>query len=248
MEAVRLKHPRWTVDPLWRGETVAIIGGGPSLTLEQVEACRGRCRVIAVNTAYKLAPSADILYWCDDAWGHWHREDPDFRAFAGIKVALGNARTWEMDKSIRVLENYGERPELCLLRDGVHTFRNSGGQAMNLAYHLGVKRMLLLGFDMKPASDGRTHWHAGASYGHRRPTPPQDFSRSMMPCFPELSASLKAKGVEVLNCTPGSALTVFPFQPIEAAIAMLIAEKEAIRAARKARAEEPGYFRVAGGS
>jgi hypothetical protein len=50
--------------PDWTGETVAVVGGGPSLTLEQVRLVgigrfAGRCKVIAVNSAAFLAWWAD---------------------------------------------------------------------------------------------------------------------------------------------------------------------------------------------
>mgnify|MGYP001617909464 CR=1 FL=1 len=78
--ALRLKRPRelnprvsklmfWRVEEEWRGQTAAILGGGPSLTLGQCETVRvAGCRVIAVNNAYELAPWADILYFADRHW------------------------------------------------------------------------------------------------------------------------------------------------------------------------------------
>ena len=94
------------------------------------------------------------------------------------------------------------------------TGRSSGYQACNLAFHLGVKRILLLGFDMR-AVNGRTHWHEQ----HQRPTSPKDYATHMAPPFKRLAEELGARGVEVVNCTPGSAITAFPVMPIEQALA-----------------------------
>lgn len=237
-----MKHPRWRVPELWKGATVCILGGGPSLTAAQVEACRRRVRVIAVNTSYQLAPWADILYFCDEAWYGWWRDSESFRNFGGIKVALQNARSWEWDKEIKVLENYGG-PEaqtgLCEIRDGVYTGRNSGNQAIQLAAHLGAKRILLLGFDMR-ADGPRTHWHMT----HRRPTPPEDFKNSMLPWFAPLVEPLRRRGVEVVNCTPGSAIDCFQKMAIEEVLA--IVEREAVeeRARTEARQREEYCFRT----
>ena len=56
--------PLWLVIPIFKGCTVAIIAGGPSLTQNQVNMVEG-FPTIAVNDAYKLAPWANILYGCD---------------------------------------------------------------------------------------------------------------------------------------------------------------------------------------
>ncbi len=42
-----------------------------------------------------------------------------------------------------------------------------------------------------------------------------DYANDMLPNFPTLIEPLKARGVEVVNCTPGSALTCFPMGKIE---------------------------------
>jgi hypothetical protein len=52
------------VPKLWPGSTVVCLGTGPSLTAEDVEAVRGRAKVIAINNAHALAPWADVLYAC----------------------------------------------------------------------------------------------------------------------------------------------------------------------------------------
>jgi hypothetical protein len=214
-----MKIPFWTTEPEWRDETVAILGGGPSLTRAQVEACRGRCKVIAVNTAYQITPWADALYFCDFEWHDQWKNDPAFKAFAGMKVALENAATYPNDRSIRVLRNYGGPGSggegLCRLPDGVYTGRSGGYQAICVAVHLGAKRILLLGFDMR-AIGNRTHWHMS----HKRPTAPQDYAKDMIPPFAALARDLKEIGVEVLNCTPESALTVFPTTSVEDALGM----------------------------
>jgi hypothetical protein len=73
-------HGYWRVQPEWRGQTVVIVGGGPSLTKEQVDAAghvvvgRAAPKVIAINNAIELAPWADVLYFCDARWYEWHRD------------------------------------------------------------------------------------------------------------------------------------------------------------------------------
>lgn len=219
-----MRIPYWRVEPDWEGETCAILGGGPSLAPGDVNSLHGRMRVIAVNTAYQLAPWADLLYFSDEVWWCWHhggkdnkdvhhKGDPRYHAFPGIKAALQNAVTYHREPAVRVLQNYGAEPGLCEIRDGVYTGRSSGYQAINLAAHLGVARILLLGFDMRAVA-GRTHWHMA----HKRPTAPEDFTNVMLPWFRTLVEPLAARGIEVLNATPGSAIDCFPRVTLDEAL------------------------------
>ena len=113
------------------------------------------------------------------------------------------------------LANYGDGTALrglCFQRDGVHTGNNGGFQAMNLAVHLGAKRILLLAFDMRRVGN-RAQWHDK----HKRPTPPDVYANNMIPQFEAAVKDLDMLGVKVINCTPGSALKCFPIMPVEEA-------------------------------
>jgi hypothetical protein len=169
--------------------------------------------VIAINDAWRMAPWADVLYGCDWRWWLKHRGAPDF---AGIKVTLSNS-VGHLDAypDIKVLENTGtegfeHRPS------GIRTGRNGGYQAINLAVHLGARRILLLGYDMKAGADGRLHF-----FGDHEdwPTRPGIFEGVFLPQFSALVQPLQDKGIEVVNCTPGSALVVFHVKQLEDALA-----------------------------
>jgi hypothetical protein len=214
----------WQVPPLWRGQTAAILAGGPSLTPEQVEACRGRCRVIAVNNSYLAAPWADVLYFSDaqaptaprEMWHWWnhHRERPEYRAFGGLKVTLENPFVIAAEPETKSLYNVGESgfPER---RDALTTGKNSGYQAIVLAALLGARRIALLGYDMR-CTGGKTHWHGG--HAHRTHSGPNIYRDFMLPHFAGLAKALAARGVEVLNATPDSALTDFPMTSLKEAL------------------------------
>lgn len=210
----------WSVPELWPGRTIVCIGGGPSLTPAQVERCRGRARVIAVNNAYQLAPWADVLYFCDDKWWAQYGHGARLGDWKGLIVRLEGGRHDFGDPRIKVLKNYGKtgfndrtREGLCQLRDGLFHGKNSGYQAIGLAAHLGAKRIVLLGYDMQASLEGnqlRTHWHPD----HLGGTAERVFD-SMLPNFECLVAPLKRRGIEVVNCTPGSKLRCFPLRPLE---------------------------------
>ncbi len=213
--------PYWSAEALWPGATVVIIAGGPSLTPAQVERCRGReqndqpVRVIAVNDGYRIAPFADLLYFCDDKWWRWHHKN--LRTWPAMIVRLDGGEFDFGDKRIKVLRNAGQAKGLSEERGALHTGRNSGYQAINLAVHLGARRILLLGFDMKGGPvEGRkvkTHWFGD----HPGGTSPDVYTQ-MLPNFPTLVEPLKARGVEVVNCTPGSAIRCFPTGEIGAVL------------------------------
>lgn len=203
----------WHVQPEWKGQTVVILAGGPSLTREQVEIVMQvgsgnlDVRVIAINNAYELAPWADILYFCDDRWYEWHREE--VQAFKGMRVTLENLKL-QNEIEVRALRDYGV-VGFAPRNDGVSNGRNSGYQALHLAAWLGAARVLLLGYDMRPI-DGRQHWHEE----HRVRTPANIFA-GWISAFDSIASDLTRRGVEVINCSPGSALKAFPCMDLQAA-------------------------------
>ena len=191
----------WRVPREWAGETAVIFAAGPSITQKDVDKCR-HLRTIAVNVSYQLAPWADVIYGCDQRFWTWH---PEALKCKGHKVCL----TPIEHEGLLRLENTGtdglEREPT-----GLKTGRNGGYQAINLAYHFGARKILLLGFDMRVA-DGKTHWHDE----HPIKTSPTVFQNSMLPHFDSLFQELCSEGVAVFNCTPNSALTAFPKSTLE---------------------------------
>lgn len=195
------------VPRLWPESTIICIGGGPSLTQEDVDAVRGHGRVIAVNDAYKLAPWCDVLYAADAKWWNWHEGVP---SFTGWKYSVDGAPpvTWP---NVRILKLTG--PDgLETQRYGLRSGLNSGYQAINLAVHLGARRILLLGYDMAPAVDGRAHWFG--DHPDKTPSPyPQ-----MRAAFDTLVEPLAALGIEVVNCSRQTALLTFPCRPLDSVL------------------------------
>lgn len=201
------------IPKLWPHSTVVCIGTGPSLTQADVDYCHGKARVIAINDAVKLAPWADVLYACDDRWIGWNKGVPQFQ---GLKFSM-TVRTKQYKGWHRV-RNAGMKG-LCLTPDGLCNGRNSGYQAINLAVHLGATRILLLGYDMSRDKNGRSHFF-GEHPRVGKPSPYKEFVK----CFDTIVKPLAQLGVEVINCSRRSALTVFPMMPIEQALPVPLAE------------------------
>ena len=188
------------------GGTVAILGGGPSLTQADVDYCRSRAdAVIAINTSYLLAKWAPCLYAADHKWWDWHRGAPDF---PGLKYALQKeASKWP---GVQILQNTG-KTGLEVQPTGLRTGNNGGYQAINLAVHFGAKRIILLGYDMQ-STGGKRHWfgdHPKKSDGNYE---------TFLQAFPALIEPLKQIGVSVINCTRVTKLQCFPCQPLEEAL------------------------------
>lgn len=200
----------WTIPRFWEGETAAILGCGPSLSLVDFDSLRAsRQRVIAINDAIFEYPDADILYFCDRSW--WDGEFGRRERFKKLgvpcwRVTLENEIPDEFGSVFR-LKNTGPTgfdPDTQSLRHG----SNSGYQAIHLAVHLGTARIVLHGFDMRIV---RGELHAMV---RRERQDAAGFGRvlreEMLPKFQSLVDPLRERGVEVINATPGSALTCWP--------------------------------------
>lgn len=110
---------------------------------------------------------------------------------------------------------YGSNgPGLCTSPGRIHYGQSSGYQAINLAYHWGARRMLLLGFDCG-AIQGKRHWFGDHPKGLQQDSPYADWQKN----YAALAADLHKEGVTVINCAPKSHLTCFPKSTIEQCLA-----------------------------
>lgn len=193
---------------------MAILASGPSMSREVAEHVRGKCRVIAISDqgidttkSPAVAPWADVLYSADVNWWTHHRENA--LKFAGLKVTV--RQTLKFAEVFSLLQSekgvFDERPT------HIVTGKNSGYQALHIAAHFGATRVLLCGYDMRNVG-GKRHW-----FGPH----PRELSQSAnfsgwIAAFNALAPVLKQKGIEVLNCTPQSALECFRRVKLEDAI------------------------------
>ena len=186
--------------------TTVVLATGRSLSstqLQRVHQARlaGKAAVIAVNDAFRLAPWADMLYATDAQW--WRVNEQEALAFEGRKLSCDKLVPYKQVRILRQTGTEGFDP----LPGNVRTGGNSGYVAVHLAVACGAKRVILLGFDM----------HGDHFFGrHRAPlrTTDADTFKRWIPRF----AALNGHGAEILNCTPGSALTCFPQVDLETAL------------------------------
>lgn len=185
--------------PRFVGRTALIFAPGPSLpSLWGAERPILRPS-IAVNDAWKIAPGADILYGSDASWWRFHQVVPEFD---GLKVGCFECRSIPGMVTIELSGTTGYDERLGWLRHGA----NSGYAAVHLAAQLGASRIVLIGFDMR-AVDGKSHWFG--EHDRMVRLRPGSVYNDWFPAFEELGTELAARGIEVVNATPDSALPCF---------------------------------------
>lgn len=206
----------WKVPRIWPGSTVFIIGGGPSLLKQDLTLIQGY-RVIGVNHAFELGSWVDICWYGDR--GFYEDNERLFADYNGIIATCSDCRPAEQLPRVR----YMGRSKIF----GIETRRvthvawnhNSGASAINLAYHLGAKRAVLLGFDFKnpdDPNDKQTHWHNRYRPVYDSPGKLRDpYVKRFLKGFQIMSEEIKELDFEIINATEGSALEVFPRIPLE---------------------------------
>lgn len=198
----------WACPRLYPGATIVILGGGPSLSLEDlavvgVAHSLGLCRVIAINSTWRLFPTADVLYAGDCAW--WNA-NPDAQAWPGMKIGCSQvgAEPWPAAVN-KINHRVNEGIETDPVWIGTGT--NSGHQALNIAVHLGAAKIVPLGFDFGAGQDGSLHHHADHPAPLRNPCP-ASFARWLR-MVETTAAPLRALRVDVVNCSRRTAITCF---------------------------------------
>lgn len=205
----------------YEGETVVILATGPSLNEEQVNRVKGKARVLTINNAYQLAPWADIHVACnDDWWDYYWKKDEVLRDMSADKWTRYKHQAKKF--GINYIDSV-DKTGLSHDPSVVHINKGSGPLAINIATLYGFKKIILLGHDMKFANDyngkqkkaGSTPRHYFGEY----PKHMQHFPRSkksidtngviigLIQSYEKMVKDLK--GVDVVNCTPGSHLPTF---------------------------------------
>jgi hypothetical protein len=153
------------------------------------------------RTGDVIVPDADILYSSDSHWFNARNGLPDF---TGVKVSGRGLQGPPQAPDIicMKLSPYGHTgydPHLGRICFGM----NSGTAAVHLAAQLGAKVIALIGFDFHNRNG--MHYFGRYPIGYRERRPDLDF-RTAASAFVLLAKALWKRGIEVVCCTPGSAL------------------------------------------
>ena len=157
--------------------------------------------VIAINRAGEFAPGAQVLWWTDAKF--WRGNSVKILAHpapwkATCNLNYGSEVLPAEIKQYRITGHKGFDPDPACLRSG----NNSSYAAMHLAAHLGARKLILLGVNMRHGPGGETHFHGGHGVMHMEDT----LVQLMLPWFESLAKPLAERGIEVINASPVSAL------------------------------------------
>lgn len=179
----------WKPDGLFAGQTVAVLGSGPSLTQEAADSVRHLPRVCA-RWAAKMAPDADIVISIDgppsNGFWSWAMENCTGKLLCGLQT----------DKLPDEVGYYWQRYESVTLSTvpcHIIEFRNNGLSAIHIAEQGGAAKIMLLGFDPdKPLwfYDIEASTHVPILYP------------GLAEGLEQLIAKLRAKGIEVEHVKP----------------------------------------------
>jgi len=233
----------WIIPRMWEGGECWIIGGGPSIATQFevpedvitgvlsktlpvsayspfLSAIHGR-HVIGVNVAFMLGNWIDIVFFGDA--GFYKQYQKQMNAFPKVKVTcnpiLFNKKNMHIQSVKLVRKDAAHGYGISQNKNSVAWNNNSGAAAINLAVHLGVARIFLLGFDMTLGLEGSQHFHDQYNRGKYINGRKLPFRRHLM-SFPNIAKDAKRLGVEIINVSPDSAITEFPRVSLKEALKM----------------------------
>jgi hypothetical protein len=150
------------------------------------------------------------MYGCDERWWLAHKGATDFageRWSSHTNAEVNDKRECHARFGLSIV--YGEHGKgFSTDQNKIHYGSNSGFQAINLAILMGATRIALVGFDWQQV-DGKSHFFGEHPAGWAAPQF-RTFNAEI-----EYAAKHLPAGVEVYNCTPGSALRAFPMRSID---------------------------------
>lgn len=219
----------------WDDCTALIVGTGPSLTphdFRVIDWTRAQCpqlRIFTVNNAFFELANVDVHFSCnEDWWDYYMRESDWLRSCARDRVIA--FWTWNQRVAAQYELNYVEGrwsggprnvTSLSTDRSYIHFGHGSGYEILGIAYHYGIRRFLLAGYDLKyPEGYEGARRIAG---GHRHyfgeyPRQLQHWPgisvdkdgtlRGLLEIFKTIDCD--ALGLEIINCCPTSAMEFFP--------------------------------------
>ena len=239
----------WSVPAMWKGGECYIIGGGSSLLKnfpipdelgKAVQQGKERPsalspylapihdkHVIGINTAFLLGPWVDVIFFGDLSWYNNNRYT--LAKFPALKVTCALDMGPDKFHAVEVKWLARDRSQKAknyqgLSDNSTHVVWNyhSGGAAINLAYHFGVKKIYLIGFDMQADEEGYTHWHGEYAKKAAPPAPPRKREKGgvvlkspfpvQLRSYEQIAADAKARGLQIVNLSPMTAIKVFPYE------------------------------------
>lgn len=190
---------------------------GPGLTPESVELIRpyhasGKVVAFGCNDSYRLVDYLDVHYACDGPWWKIHKDKVFQKLPPDCQVWTQDKKTAQ-DLSINLILGKHQNGLDLEQRDNIYFGSNSGYQLLNIAYHYGIRKFLLVGYNMGVV-DHKTHFFGDHPQGLAKTSPYKKFIEN----YGTIQQEVKDM---VINCTPNSALTCFNKLDLEEALKSL---------------------------
>lgn len=194
----------WSPDNSFQGQTVVIVGGGPSHAALDLNVLKG-IRFIVVNSACRkvrpVATADDFLIFTDNAWAE---NRPELvTTWPGPVVTANSRAKARLGDKVRYLDVTALTQAMGVMSD--HAQASSGHIAACLAVVMGAVKLVLVGFECR-AINGRTHGHDDYKQHDLAA-----FDERFIPGWRRLAEVFAERKVEVVNASPGSALDMFSF-------------------------------------
>lgn len=198
------QYPLWHVPHgMWKGETVYIVGGGPSFLAVDPERLRGR-RVIALNRSFETVPFADVLLLADNRLFTDSDIRPGILSFKGQVIGLYPDYK-DQDPRFAIMRRV-KPPGFSDRRDTLTCSCTIMTAGIDFAQKAGAARLVLFGADGKKDKKGRAHHHRE----YTRWALIESRWAAHRIALETLVEPLKIRGIEVLNASPGSAWPIWP--------------------------------------
>ena len=174
----------------------------PSLTEEVVETIRpykDKFVMFGCNNAYDIVDYLDEHYACDNNW--WTEYGTTFREKFPTLSSWSQAPESILEPFNVTHVKGAHKQELSTNNNLIHFGSNSGFQLLNLAFLLGCRKFLLVGYNMQNVG-GKKHFFGNHPGRLDKNSPYPQFVRA----YSQIQENIKEL---IVNCTPDSALTMF---------------------------------------
>lgn len=196
----------------WAGRRAFILGGGPSLSSDDVARLDGEL-TLGLNMAFLYNPTATLIY--DKRLLDSLVSNLAWRAYTGGKFWLNSESLSAPrgDGEVRQLREHRVNPAYPFwsktMNDGLYRGNNAGSAGISFVDILGASPIYLLGFDMRAEAGKPPNWHT--LYPEQWRASKETFV-SYCKDLMRISTFVRSK---VVNLTPGSALTAFPMGTLD---------------------------------
>lgn len=187
-----------------------IVGCGPSLTKDQLGKV-SHLKRFGANRSFEF--DLDVILGCN--WQFWKHYWPQIKDMRCDKWATNPEQRNGRPEGLQWIE--GRWADGISTDPGyIHYHHGSGPQIFNLAYHYGVRKFILIGWDMCYRDKRHYFGEDPLTAGHHPRTGPNG---ELSGLIAEMATIDPDKyGIEVYNCSPDSAMTCFPMMELDRAI------------------------------